>query len=346
MREGAGAQNRRGTHWRRPSFFLMLAVVFGMSMAVAGCNGTGGGGGGGDFPSDDIEIMVPADPGGGYDQTGRAVQQALTEGGVTEQNVEVYNTPGASGTAGLTEFVNDTAGDPHQLMVMGLILVGAIKDTDAPVTLEDTTPIAELASEYDAIAVPVDSEYESLEQLMVDFEADPQSIAWGGGSAGGVDHILVGQLAEEVGVDPADANYVPYSGGGELMPAITSGDVTVGVSGLNEFADQVDAGDMRLLAVSSEEPIEGVDAPTIMDEGYDVSIANWRGIVGAPEISDEDHQSVIGMIEEMHETEEWQNTLEQNDWDDTFKTGDEFASYLEEEDQRVEESLRNLGVIE
>lgn len=317
-------------------------------LALTGCGGNGGGEGGeaADYPSEAIEIMAPADPGGGYDQTARSMGRALTEGGVIETGTEVYNVSGGSGTIGLTQFVGENAGNPHELMVIGKILVGAIEQTDAQVSLEDTTPIARLTAEYDAIVVPADSEYESLEQLMEDFQADPGGVAWGGGSVGGVDQILVAQLAEAAGIEPSEINYIPYSGGGELTPAILSGDVTAAASGLAEFQDQIDAGEMRVLAVSSEEPIEGVDAPTIMDAGYDVSIANWRGVVAPPEISDEQRDAVVGMIEEMAATDEWQETLETNNWEDYLLTGAEFGTYLEEENTAISQTLTDLGIVE
>lgn len=316
-------------------------------LVLTGCGDSGGGGGGeaADYPSEAIQIMAPADPGGGYDQTARSIGRALTEGGVIDAGAEVYNVSGGSGTIGLTQFVGENAGDPHQLMVIGKILVGAIEQTDAQVSLEDTTPIARLTAEYDAIVVPADSEYETLEQLMEAFKADPGGVAWGGGSVGGVDQILVAQLAEAAGIEPAEINYIPYSGGGELTPAILSGDVTAAASGLAEFQDQIDAGEMRLLAVSSEEPIEGIDAPTIMDAGYDVSIANWRGLVAPPEISDEQRDAVVGMVEEMHGTEEWQQTLESNNWEDYLLTGEEFADYIEEEDAAITQTLTDLGIV-
>jgi putative tricarboxylic transport membrane protein len=321
------------------------ALVFVLVLVVVGCNGAGGGAGGGEFPSDDVRIMVPADPGGGYDQLGRAVGQTLKEGGVVEENVEVYNVPGASGTTGLTQFVNENRGDPHQLMVMGSILVGAVKLTDAPVTLvEDTTPVAELSSEYVAIVVPADSEYENLEQLVEDLQANPGAVSWAGGSTGGVDQILVGQLAEEAGVDPREINYVPYDSGGEVITSVLSGDATAGVSGINEFIEQIDAGKLRALAVSSEEPVQGFDAPTLIEEGYDVSITNWRGVVAPPDLSEEDRQAVIGMIEEMHGTQEWKDFIETNNFEDTFKTGEEFGAFIRKEDQRISQVLQELGL--
>jgi putative tricarboxylic transport membrane protein len=320
-------------------------MISALLVVVVGCaSGGQAGGSGEDYPSDTVQIMVPADPGGGYDQLGRAVAKTLQEE-VIDQDVEVYNVPGASGTTGLTQFVSDNAGDPNQLLVMGSILVGAVKTTDAPVSLEDTTPIAELYSEYDAIVVPADSEYKNLKQLVDAFKENPKSISWGGGSTGGVDQVLVGQLAEEVGVDPAQVNYVPYSGGGELTPALLSGDVKAGVSGLNEFTDLIDSGKLRLLAVSSEKPIKGVDAPTLVEEGYDVSISNWRGLVGPPELSEEQQQDVVGMIEKMHDTPQWQKYLKSNNYVDSFKTGDEFGRYIKSEDERITKVLRQLGLV-
>ena len=336
------SKKRRLAQWGAPLAAGLLVLT--------GCGGSGDDGGGGeavaDFPSETIEILAPADPGGGYDMTARLISQALDQGGVVDTGAEVYNVPGGSGTIGLTQFATDNAGNPHQLMVIGKILVGAIQQTDSQMTLENTTPIARLTAEYDAIAVPADSEYETLEQLMEDFKADPGSIAWGGGSVGGVDQILVGQLAEAAGIAPGDINYIPYSGGGELTPAILSGDVTAAASGLAEFSDLVEDGEMRLLAVSSEEPIEGVDAPTIIEEGYDVSIANWRGVVAPPEITDEQRDAVVGMIEEMQETEQWQEALEANNWEDYLLTGQEFADYIAEENETITQTLTDLGILE
>jgi putative tricarboxylic transport membrane protein len=229
-------------------------------------------------------------------------------------------------------------------MVMGLVMVGGILTNDSQVTLDDVTPIASLTSEQEAIVVKADSEYETLEQLVDAWIADPASISWGGGSAGGTDHILVGLLAQEAGVDPSGINYVAHSGGGEAVNAILSGTVTAGVSGVSEFADQVDAGEMRWLAVSGEEAPEGIDAPTITEAGYDVVLDNWRGVMGAPDLSDADREAVTGLITEMHDSDGWQQALEENGWDDFFKTGDEFSSFLGDETTRVEGVLAEIGL--
>jgi putative tricarboxylic transport membrane protein len=265
----------------------------------------------------------------------------------TGQSVQVYNVPGAGGTVGLAQFVNDHSGNPHQLMVSGLVMVGAIQTNQSPVTLDQVTPAASLTTEWEAIVVPTASEYETLQQLVDAFKANPTSISWGGGSAGGTDHILVGLIAKAAGVDPSQVNYVAFSGGGEALAAILSGAVTAGVSGLSEFRDQIEAGELRLLAVSSDAAIEGVEAPTIPEaSGLDVVLANWRGVFAPAELSPEQQAAVVAAIQAMHDTPEWQQALEQNGWTDFFQTGDDFATFLQTERERVEGVLRDIGLVE
>ena len=337
-----------GTLRRGPSW---LTIAIGLVLALAACTADEGGGdatsgasGGatGDYPSEDLRVMAPADPGGGWDSTARAMQPVLEEvGGV---GAEVYNVGGAAGTIGLAEFAEETPGDPHQLMVMGLVMVGGIVTNASQVTLDDVTPIASLTSEQEAIVVPADSEYETLEQLVEAWIADPTSISWGGGSAGGTDHILVGLLAQAAGVDPSGINYVAHSGGGEAVNAILSGAVTAGVSGVSEFTEQVGAGEMRWLAVSGESAPEGVDAPTVTEAGFDVVVDNWRGVMGAPDLSDADREAVVALITEMHDSDAWQQALTDNGWDDFFMAGDEFEAFLGEEKTRVEGVLSEIGL--
>jgi putative tricarboxylic transport membrane protein len=317
-------------------------------VAVIAVACTGGGGGSpaaADYPEKDVSIMAPADPGGGWDSTARAMQQAL-ESGVTDKNVEVYNVGGAGGTVGLAQFVETKKGDPHQLMVMGLVMVGAIRTNDSPVDLTSVTPIASLTAEQEAIGVATDSEFETFEDLMDAFEADPTSVSWAGGSAGGTDHILVGLLAKARGVAPTDINYIAHSGGGEALAAILSGAATALVSGVSEFAEQVEAGEMRILAVSGDEAVEGVDAPTMKDSGVDVVLDNWRGLMAPPDISPEQRDAVVGLTTEMHDSQGWKDALETNGWTDFFQTGDEYASFVESETGRVEGVLKDIGLIE
>lgn len=293
---------------------------------------------------DSLSIMAPASPGGGWDGTARAMQQALQEEGIVE-NVEVTNIPGAGGTIGLAQFVG-SAGQADELMVSGLVMVGSILTNNAPVSLEQTTPIARLTGEYEVIVVPADSEIQTLDDLVAKFKEDPRSVSWAGGSAGGTDHILVGLIAEEVGVEPSGINYIAFSGGGEALAALLAADVTAGVSGLSEFAGQIEAGELRALGISSPERLEGVDIPTLIEGGVDVDLVNWRAVVAPPDLDEEGRQQLLSTVEAMATSETWQNLLEERNWMDSYLAGDEFAAFLEEDRQRVEGVLKSIGLVQ
>ena len=292
-----------------------------------------------------LEIVVPAAPGGGWDQTGRAMQNALQENDLAS-GIQVVNIPGAGGTIGLAQFVSSKEGQGDALMTGGLVMLGAILTNESPVTLEQVTPLARLTGEYEVIVVPASSDIQTLDDLIAQFKEDPQSVSWGGGSAGGTDHILVGLIAKEAGVDPSGINYVPFAGGGEALASILGGHVTAGVSGYQEFAGQIETGDLRPLAISSTERLEGVDIPTLKEQGVDVELTNWRAVFAPPGISDEDKQALADTVAQMVESETWQNTLKERAWLDLYLPPDEFAQFLEQDRERVETVLKDIGLVQ
>ena len=292
-----------------------------------------------------LEIVVPAAPGGGWDQTGRAMQNALQEADLAS-GIQVVNIPGAGGTIGLAQFVSGKEGQGNALMTGGLVMLGAILTNQSPVTLEQVTPIARLTGEYEVIVVPASSEIQTLDDLIAQFKEDPQSVSWGGGSAGGTDHMLVGLIAKEVGVDPSGINYVPFAGGGEALASILGGHVSAGVSGYQEFAGQIETGDLRPLAISSAERLEGVDIPTLKEQGVDVELTNWRAVFAPPGISDEDKQALADAVGQMVESEAWQDTLKERAWLDLYLPPDEFAQFLEQDRQQVETVLKDIGLVQ
>ena len=291
-----------------------------------------------------MRIMAPASPGGGWDGTSRAMQEVLQETGIVPQ-VEVFNVPGAGGTVGLAQLASTESDSGDLLMMMGLVMVGSILTNDAAVTLEQTTPIARLTGEYEVIVVPADSEFETLDDLLAAFEEDPGSISWAGGSAGGTDHILVGLVAEQVGVDPQGVNYIPFSGGGEALASLLGGQVSAGVSGYSEWAGQIEAGDLRVLGISSAERVEGIDAPTLMEQGVDVELANWRGVVAPPDITDDERAALIETMDQMVASDAWQETLDRFNWTGLYMAGDEFEEYLANEQERVTAILQQIGLV-
>jgi len=291
----------------------------------------------------DYTVMAPAAPGGGWDQTARAIQESLQTEGISS-NVQVVNVPGAGGTIGLAQFAQQAKGQPNQLIVGGYVMVGAILTNKSPVTLDNVTPIARLTGEYEAIVVPTASDIQTLDDLIAKFKADPGSVSWAGGSAGGTDHIAVGLIAKAVGIDPTKINYIAFSGGGEALAAILGNQVTAGISSLGEFRDQIQAGQLRLLAVSSGERQEGFDAPTLKEAGVDVEVQNWRMVAAGPDLTAEQQAAISADVEKMAKSATWQKVLADKGWIDTYLAGDEFKAQLAKDIEATAAILKDIGL--
>ncbi len=281
-----------------------------------------------------LTVIAPAAPGGGWDQTARAMQRALLAVAPTDV-VQVENVPGAAGTIGLARFVSAERGRPEALLVTGLVMVGAIATTGSAASLADTTPIARLTGEHEVIVVPAASPHRTLRDLLDAFVAAPAAISWGGGSAGGTDDLLVRLIAEAVHVPPASATYIAFSGGGEALAAVLGGQVTAGVSGYGEFAPSIEAGQLRVLATSAPARDPLVDAPTLREAGVDLELANWRGVVAPPGISAAERATLIARVRAMAASPAWQETLRRTGWTDAWLEGAAFEQFLLAEQARV-----------
>lgn len=290
-----------------------------------------------------LRFMVPNTPGGGYDITARTAAKNAEDAGLTH-GVEVFNLPGAGGTVGLSRLVGEH-GNGKLAMSMGLGVVGAARSNDAPKTLADTTPIARLTEEQDVVVVAKDSPYRTVGDLIDAWRDDPGGLPVGGGSSpGGPDHLAPMLMAEAAGIPPKRVNYVPFDGGGELLASILGDKVAFGVSGVGEYLDQIKAGELRLLAVTGPERIDGLDAPTLKEAGFDVNFTNWRGVVAPPGLSGAERAKLVRLFEELHDSPQWRGSLRQNGWDDAFLTGEEFGDFLQAEDERVVSVLKELGL--
>lgn len=332
----------------RPTTVLVAASAA-AALLLSACGataakGTASSSSGGGKPATGLQLMVPNSPGGGYDTTARTAAKVMEAQKITG-SVQVFNLPGAGGTVGLQRIVNEK-GNGKLAMQMGLGVVGAAYTQKSKATLADTTPIAKLIEEAGAIVVPKDSPYKDINQLVAAWKADPKKLAVGGGSSpGGPDHLLPMQLAKAVGIDPKQVSYVSYDGGGELLPALLGNKIAFGASGFGEFLDQVEAGDVRVLAVTSDKPIEALkDVKTLKDQGIDLVFTNWRGIVAPPGISDADKKAWTDALTTMHDTQAWKDEEKKRGWTDAFQTGDEFTSFLKQQDQDVASILQQLGL--
>ncbi|GHH69830.1 Bug family tripartite tricarboxylate transporter substrate binding protein [Promicromonospora soli] len=319
-----------------------------LALALAGCSSLEPSGGGSDDTAiDDLSIVVPAAPGGGWDSTGRAMQADMQSEKLVG-SATVTNVDGAGGTVGLANIANAT--DPNTLLVMGLVMVGAVETNQSQARIEDTTPIARLTEEQEVIVVPAESPYETIDDLIADVEKNGKDVTITGGSAGGTDHILAGMLLKAAGMPAEDVatslNYVAYSGGGESLAALLGNKVDAGISGVSEYAEQVEAGDLRALAVSGGERVDALpDTPTLTEAGYDLVLTNWRGVVAPGSIDDAQKEALTAAVTELAESETWQATLEEKGWDDAFLAGDEFDSYLTDNIAEIQVVLQDIGLV-
>lgn len=290
-----------------------------------------------------LQMFIPAAPGGGWDQTGRSLEQAMKAANLI-RSAQITNKGGAGGVVGLPEFLSQWRGRPNAIMVAGLVMVGSIIANKAPVTLLSTVPLARLTEEYQVVVAPANSPFKNLSDFAAALKADPAKVPIAGGSAGGTDHITAGLIAKAVGTDARRVAYVANAGGGPAAAMIIGAQVAAGVSGLGEFAENIKAGKMKALGVSSAKRIAGVDIPTFKEQGIDVSIANWRGVFAPPGVTDAQRKAMIDLIEATVKSAAWQEILAKQDWANVLLTGDAFGAYVQEEFRRTEAVLKDLGL--
>ena len=291
-----------------------------------------------------LKMMIPANPGGGWDTTGRALGKALQEAGAAA-SVSYDNKGGAAGALGLAQFVNGSKGDPNAVMVMGAVMLGGIITGKPPVSLSQATPIARLTSEYNVFVLPAASPFKTMKEVGEQMKKDPGSVKWGGGSRGSTEHIAAAMIARAVGVDPAKINYVAFRGGGEATAAILGGNVTVGGSGYSEFAEYINTGKMRALAVTSDKRLKGVDVPTLKEQGIDVVIGNWRGVYGAPGITAEQRKALTELVVKATKSKTWAESLEKNNWTAALMTGADFDKFVDDKFASLRAVMAKSGMI-
>lgn len=318
---------------------ITLAVALAVTVPIAVVNaalaeGTGG-------PRTNLTILVPGSAGGGYDSLARETQQALRANSISG-NVQVVNLPGASGTVGLKTLVEMDDRD-DAILVLGSAMVGGIEITGSDTNFADVTPIVSVTTDYPVIVLPADSPYDDAQAFLEGWAADPEHHPIGGGALGTVDHLLIIALAESVGIDPADINYIAYSGGGEVLGAMLSGTVAAGVSGYSEISDQIETERVRGIGIAAPEPVDGIDIPTFVDQDIDVVVTNWRGFVAPPNITGEQLADYESMFEELLATDDWADALDRQQWAELVQTGDELSEFIDSEVETTRSLLEGAG---
>lgn len=316
-----------------PRAFLRSAVVA-AGLAFAGAA----------VAVDNVKMMIPANPGGGWDSTGRALGKALLDAGAAS-TVTYDNKGGAAGVIGLAQFVNANKGDGNALMVMGAVMLGGIITGKPPVSLTQATPIARLTSEYNVFVLPASSPYKTMGEVIAQLKKDPGSVKWGGGSRGSTEHIAAAMIAREVGVDASKINYVAFRGGGEATAAILGGNVTIGGSGYSEFQQYIETGKMRAIGVTSAERLKGIDVPTLKEQGVNVEIGNWRGVYAAPGITPAQRKALTEMVLAALKTPAWAEALEKNRWTPAVLSGPAFDEFVDREFATLRAIMVKAGMV-
>ena len=291
-----------------------------------------------------LKMMIPANPGGGWDTTGRALGKALQDAGVATA-ISYENKGGAAGAIGLAQFVNAAKGDGNAMMVMGAVMLGGIITGKPPVSVTAATPLARLTSEYNVFVVPEASPLKTMKDVVEQMKKDIGSVKWGGGSRGSTEHIAAAMLARDQGLDASKVNYVPFRGGGEAVAAILGGNVTVGGSGFSEFQQYIESGKMRAIAVTSATRLKGINIPTMKEQGYNVEIGNWRGVYGAPGINPEQRKALGDMIVKATKSKAWAESMEKNNWTPALLTGKEFEDFVDREFAGLRATMVKAGMV-
>jgi len=331
----------------------LTALWAALALLLAGCGGGGSGApatsapaakAASDYPTKAIDVMAPANPGGGFDSTARIFQKALTDDKIVSVNVTVSNKPGAGGTVGMAELIKNSAGDPYKLIMVGRVTVGSQITGKTEAKVSQLTPIARVMAETEVIVAPASSPFNSIKDVIDALKRDPKAVKIAGGSAGGIDHELAALLVKEAGKDVKDLAYVPFAGGGEAAAAIIGGQVQLGISGYGEFKGQIDAKQMKAIAISADQKLKSVSIPTLKEGGVNIGLTNWRLLAAPPGISEAETARLKEIATKVHDGKTWQEAIEKNSWFDSFTT-ENLITFVATEQSSLTATLTALGLV-
>lgn len=293
-----------------------------------------------------LHLLIPAGPGGGLDSTARAIGNALQSGDIRAP-VSYENMTGGGGGRALGHFVETAERQQQTLLINSTPLIVRSLQGLFPQSYRDVVPVAGLVAEYNAIVVRADADLLSWPQLLGQLEADPRSVTTGGGSVrGSLDHVVLAQALDAMGLNPRSIRYLPYDGGGKAMLALLGSEIDVLSTGIGETLSYVASGDVRVLAIAAEQRVAQLpDVPTFTELGTPVVFANWRGLFAPPGTSNETSAKLVEEITAARQRPEWQEAVQRYAWTSLEVTGSDFTTYLEDQEAQLKTILRKLGFI-
>jgi putative tricarboxylic transport membrane protein len=321
----------------------LLYVLIGLSLVLSACGGASAS----KYPDQAVEIIAPANPGGGWDTLARTIQVSLETEELVPQPLSVTNKPGGGGGVGLAYMAAQKGNDYTLVVYSPPLVINAINGTFEGKTYKDLTPLAKLITDYQIIVVKADSPYQSLEDLLNAMRADPKAIKFAGvSSPGSMDHVAFAKIAKAAGIDPKQLEYIAFAGGGEATTALLGGNVTFLSTGIGESVAQLEAGTIRALAITAPERLKSdllKDVPTVKELGYDVTYEIWRGVFGAADMSPEAKAYWEATIKTMVQSPTWKAQLEKLNWTDAYAPSSEFTTFLGQETETYQALLTELG---
>lgn len=297
------------------------------------------------YPAEPVTLTAPAEPGSGWDTTARALAETIQKEDLIETPLPVQNRTGATGCVWHQAMVNDYTSDPYQIAVTSTPIMSNYLRGDCDLTYKDVKMIATIFVETYILVVPADSQYKSAEDLLAAVEANPQSVPI---AASGDDQLPFALLVQAAGGDPSAINFIEYEGGGEQITAMLNGDVDAALAGVSEFRGQLEAGDLRGLAVLKDERLTGSlgNVPTAPELGYDVTLANWRGVYGPPQMPESAVTYWEDKLGQAMQTPTWKDFAEVNQWEPLYLTGQEMQDYLANANAKIRQGLAQTGALE
>lgn len=295
---------------------------------------------------DSIHFLIPGGAGGGWDGTARGTGEALTKSGIVGK-ASYENMSGGGGGKAIGYLIENAGSSEGTLMVNSTPIVIRSLVGRFPYNFRDLTMIAGTIGDYAALIVAKDSPIKDFKDLVAKYQADPKSVSVGGGSVpGGMDHLVAAMAFQAAGADPTKVKYIPYDAGGKLNAAILSGEVDVGSTGFSEAVTLAKAGEMRVIAVTSDKRVDALpDAPTLKEQGFDTSFVNWRGFFAAPGLSDDKANAYRAAIAKMYDTPEWEAVRARNGWVNIHNPGAEFESFLTDQETVIKDLMTKLGFL-